>query len=50
MGWLLIWKLGVAVSATIMMVHAVVLAVEVAQDAHHEWCASRNQADGKRDR
>lgn len=49
MMWLIAWKLGLAVAATIMVIHGVDVAVKAARDAHHLWHASRN-LDGDRDR
>jgi hypothetical protein len=48
--WLIVWKLGLAVAAMIMVIHGIDTAAKAARDAHQLWLASRAKDDGNRDR
>jgi hypothetical protein len=50
MSWLLIWKVGLVIAATVMVIHAAAVAVEAARDATLLWVASRAYQDGNEDR
>jgi hypothetical protein len=46
----IIYKLGLAVAATLMVFHSAGVAIKAARDAHQLWSASRAKVDGNRDR
>jgi hypothetical protein len=48
---LILWKLGLTISAVFMVIHGIDIAVKEARGAYHLWNAPRAKSeDGERDR